>query len=262
MLSALRKLPRRAGRQHGFTLVETLVALVTGLVVSMALFAILEVSSRQTSRISEVSQATNIGRAAMAHVVDELHSACLSSGFRPVKTGSTESKLIFVSGYFPEKANEKTEPEYGFVRKNQIELSGGKLVEEKWKASGEESAGEYPWTSLGKTTIAANISQSEESKEAKPVFTYYEYGTSFTTGSSEAAQTLTNMKLAKAAALTAEQASKVAAVEVSFRTEPYKREYKFGGNSESGTNLSQTTLTTFNLGAPNSETKIEAKPCE
>ena len=261
MLSALPHLAPRLRSRHGFTLVETMVALVTGLVVTLALFTILEVSSRQTGRISEVAQATNIGRTAMAHVVNELHSACVVSGFRPVKSGSTESKLIFVSGYFPEKANEKTEPEYGFVRKNQIELAGGKLLEEKWKASGEEASGEYPWTSLGKTILATNTTQTEEGGKAVPVFTYYKYGTSYSTGSSEAAQTLTKMTVGSTAISSAE-ASEVAAVGVAFRTEPYKREYKFGGNSESGTSLNQSTMTTFALGSPNSETTIEAKPCE
>lgn len=254
--------PRPLAREHGFTLIEAIVAIATGIVVSLALFAILDVSSRQTGRISEVAQATNVGRTAMAHIVSELHSSCLKSGFAPVKSGSTESKLIFVNGYFPEKASEKTEPEYTFVRKNVIELNSSKqLTEEKSKASGEESSGEYPWTSLGKTTLASNIVQTTEGGE-KPVFAYYKYNSAYATSTSEPADTLYPMTLSKGAALTAEQAKEVSAVEVRFMTEPYRREYKFGGASETGTSLNQASMTTLALGSPNSETTIEAKPCE
>ncbi len=258
MLSAIRQPDVASPAEHGFTLVEVVVALVTGMIVSLALFSILDTYARQTGRISDVAQATNVGRTAMTHIVDELHSTCIKEAFAPVKSGSTESKLIFVNGFFPEKANESTEPEYSFVRKNTIEYSGGKLTEEKWKATGEESSGEFPWSSLGKTTIATNVAQAEEGK-ALPVFSYYKYGTSYSTEASKAAQTLEKMSVTT---LTSAQASEVAAVEVKFRTEPYKTEYKFGSASEPGTKLSQSTLVTFALGAPNSEATISAKPCE
>ena len=58
--------------------------MVTGIIVTGALFAILEVSTRQSSRLSNVAQATQVSRNAMTKIVDQLRSACLSTNFTPV----------------------------------------------------------------------------------------------------------------------------------------------------------------------------------
>ena len=103
------RLLARARDRSGFTLVETIVAMVTGVIVTGALFAILEVSTRQSAHLSNVSQATQISRNAMTKVVDQLRSACLSSGFTPVIEKSTPNKLVFVNGY-DEKTSKGEEP--------------------------------------------------------------------------------------------------------------------------------------------------------
>lgn len=261
----LRRALALARDARGFTLIETLVAMVTGIAVTGALFTILEVSTKQAVRLSDVAQATQVGRTAMTHIVDELHSGCLYDDFAPVQPGSTESKLIFVNGYFPEKANEATQPEYTFVHKDEITWSNagkGTLKDKKFTATEAAKEQEYTaWKENGEVLVAENISQVEPVKE-NPVFKYYKYSSSSANGTSEAAATLTPMEVSGATALTAAQAKEVAAVGVTFRSAPYTKELKLSAASEKGTPLDQTTLTTFAFSAPNSETTIVAGPCE
>ena len=259
MLTRLSHLRRRAGDERGFTLIEVLVAMVTGVIVTGALFAILDFSVKQTGRLSEVSQVAQTSGTAMTHVVDELHSACLSPGYAPVKAGSTATKLIFVNAYFPE-TNEKAEAEYKFVRKDELEyVSTGKLTDALSRATGEETEGEFPWKASGTTTLAEGISPFG-GISTEPVFRYYEYSLSSSSGTSEAgASTLKEMTITT---LTAAQASKVASVTVSFRTSPTKKEAALSKASEAGLPVDLRTQTTFAFSAPNSESTISAAPCE
>lgn len=94
----MRSLTRRLGRNDGFTIIELLMAIMTGVVVTGALYAILEVSLHQTSRVTDTVQATQLGRIAMTDVVDELHSTCLARKFAPVQEKSTSKELIFING--------------------------------------------------------------------------------------------------------------------------------------------------------------------
>lgn len=100
--------------QHGTTLIELLVAMLTGTVVLFALLAILEFSTNQDARISDRVQANRTGRVAMARVIDELHSACTGFGETAIQgpsetpvsplasTGATD--LWFISDYSNENA--------------------------------------------------------------------------------------------------------------------------------------------------------------
>ena len=125
-------------QQHGFTLIETLVAMISGVVVTGATFSVLIVSLHQTSRITDSVQATQLGRTAMTHVIDELHSVCLARKFSPVQENSSDSKLIFVNAYSKESVISKTE-----AYEHEIEWSGEatqKLTDTVTSASG----GQWP----------------------------------------------------------------------------------------------------------------------
>ena len=55
----------------GFSLVEMLVALSTGLVITLALFGLLEMATRQTRLVTDKVQSDRIGRLMMSRVVGD-----------------------------------------------------------------------------------------------------------------------------------------------------------------------------------------------
>ena len=85
----MRSLARRLGRNDGFTLIELLMAIMTGVVVTGALFAILEVSLRQTSRVTDRVQATQLGRIAMTRHGRRAALDLPGPEFAPVQEKST-----------------------------------------------------------------------------------------------------------------------------------------------------------------------------
>ncbi len=270
--------PSRMREERGFTLIETLVAMLTGLIVTGALFAILEFAVRQTSYLSQTAQATQVSRTAMTHIQDELHSACISTGFSPVQEGSSPTKLIFQNGYSEEaevpgvytakggSTKEKTEG----ARQDTIEWTKatGYLTDTVALGTGAEEGGKYPVSTTTTTVrLATNVSQgetinAEKKYEEVPIFRYYKYAGSSSTNTAGAASTLELIKLESGKTLTKAEAEAVASVEVRFKTGSYSKEAKVGKGEESTIPSELQTQTTFAFSAPNSEAKIEAGPCE
>lgn len=264
--------------EHGFTLIEALVAMVTGVVVTGALFAILQFAVHQTSRISQVAQADQVSRTAMTRIVDELHSACLSAGFSPVQEKSTQTQLIFENGYSEQAevpgvytAKGAVTGKIEGVREDSIEWAEktGLLTDTVQLGTGAEENGVYPVSStkttirLGEHVSQASVVNTKKETEPSAVFRYFEYATKSTTGTGEAASTLKEIPLKTSTeTLGKTNAAKVAAVQVSFRTGSYTKEVKLGSASEATIPGDLTTLNTFAFSAPNSESVIEAGPCE
>ena len=101
---------RLAGGEHGFTLIETLVAMISGVVVIGATFSILD--RRAAPNLAYHRQ--RAGHPARPHHDDArdrraalgLHRA----KFAPVQKGSSGNKLIFVNAYSKEAVITKTKP--------------------------------------------------------------------------------------------------------------------------------------------------------
>jgi Tfp pilus assembly protein PilW len=272
------RLLARARDRSGFTLIETLVAMVTGVIVTGALFAILEVSVRQSSRLSGVAQATQVSRTAMTHVVDELRSGCLSSGFTPVIGGaevakaSTASRLVFVNGY-DEKTSKVEEPPAELpaagIHKDVIEYNEGtkQLIDKTYIATSNtpaETAEKYTFNANPSSTVklADNVTPVEEEGKTKPIFEYLSYNTASSSGTNEAATTLNEKEPLTATPLTEANAKNAASVIVRFRTAPPTKEIRQNATPEKNTFADQTSQTIFAFSAPNSETTIVAGPCE
>jgi Tfp pilus assembly protein PilW len=253
--------PRQPIRdERGFTLIETLVALVTGVAVIGATFAIFEVTLHQSARLTDYAQANQLGRTAMTRIVDELHSACIAPAFKPVQEGSTESKLVFIDAY-----SEKAEiPSGERTRKDEVvwneksltdyvyQSNGGTWPEFKFAAEATPKAG----TRFGETISRAEVENNESKvKEKPPLFRYYDYATKPTTEASEPLSTLTEAKPPEKG-FTKSEAEKVAAVQVSFRTGPTS------ANKEADRYVDLTDQVTFALTPARSEATIQDAPCQ
>lgn len=258
--------------ERGFTLIETLVAILTGVVVTGALFAILEISLHQTSRLTDVTQATQMGRTSMTHIVDELHSACLAQGFTPVQENSTENELIFVNAYSKEpsittaKSNAK---EGAYKHAIKWESTTGTLADSTYESTGYETANssspsELTFSATAKPTtgtrIGEDISQSEVEKGGKkskvPIFQYYKYAGASASTSSSGLSTLEPITLSGTEKLTKATAKEVASVLISFKAAPTD------GNTALGRADNFSSQVTLAFSAPNAEATVEDSPCQ
>jgi hypothetical protein len=264
---------RRLRSESGFSLIEVMVAMVTGLIVVAALFAILEVSLHQASLITDKVQANQGARLTMNKVVDALHSACFAQGVTPIQEKSTGSDMIFWNAY-SEKAEipvATASPSDG-VYKHELQLTGSRLIDSYHPS---ESVTEWPTKIVFNTSVVSTKTSVigeqiqkgfEEVKspvtgkveqKSVPVFQYWEYSEKPSAANANApVLTLTKIPLAEGVGLTAAQAAEVAAVTVTFAHLPGD------GNTAHNRSVVLSTPVTLAFGSPATENPIVDKPCE
>jgi prepilin-type N-terminal cleavage/methylation domain-containing protein len=247
MLALPSSLHRRLRSEHGFTLMETLVAMVAGLLVAFAATMLMRVSLEQTERATDYVQASQLGRTAMNRIVDELNSACLSAGATPVEKGSTPTKLVFYDAF-----SKEAEIPNGQVQFHEIEWNPTTdvLYDNKAIKNGETTE-EFTHTATASYLVAKHIVKSGE----EPIFRYYEYNTE-AKGSSEASVAPFTEITPPEKGFTALQAAKVAAVRISFRALPNN------GKESAGRNVDLRSQVTFAFSAPIAEPTITDGPCQ
>lgn len=253
-------------QQHGFTLIEVLIAMLTSVVVTGALFAILIVTLHQTSRITDRVQASQLGRTAMTKVVDELHSACLSREYAPVREKSTPSELRFATGY-----SEKAVIEYKEASEHRILWNGtypgaGTLVDKTFNSTSSSTWPKFVFEATATPTsgvrLAENIyAQSVENKLTKvvtavPIFQYYKYSETASTGTATTPAGTLEAVEPPEKGFKAEEAKEIAAVQISLSQAPSDNNLKLSRSVEFA------SLVTFAFAAPNSEATITDGPCQ
>jgi type II secretory pathway pseudopilin PulG len=278
-MSVTNRHPAHCARdERGFTLIETLVAMIAGIVVTGALFEIFIVSLHQSSRITDSVQATQLGRTAMTHVIDELHSACIARSYTPVQEKSNENELIFRNAYSEEatipnvkEAEEKSKKGTGayqhqivwnkekstltdFIYPSESTSAWPKFTfpTPDYSSSTREAANAEPKKGI---LLASNVSQTETGSSKNPIFRYYKYGETYSSGSGEPVSTLTEIT-PPTGGFTEAEANTVAAVLVSFKTAPIDNYTALSRSAEFSNQV------TFSFGTPSSETKISDKPCQ
>ncbi len=173
---AIRRTIGRISREtSGVTLIEMLVAVVTGLIVTGAAFTILEFSLSQTARIADRTSANQRGRIAMEKLQLELHSSCVTILVNPIRAKSTSTSLIFYSKTAPE-----AEPFFTSMTKHEVYLSGKTLYDALYySVSGTEST---KWNFVEPPNKINTILTGVSVPSSGSIFEYFKYtGTSLTT---------------------------------------------------------------------------------
>jgi len=267
--------PLRPSDERGFTLIEVLVAMISGMVVILALVAVLAVATRQETHLTNVAQATQLGRLAMTKVSNELHSACIAPGFTPIQANSTGAEIRFVNSYGKEAVISKTEVnEHRIVWNKEAET----LTDFTYPASKEEVWPTFKYSGTANPTngvlIANHVTQMESEGNKLPIFQYYSYDLEANTeeasykNGTEGLSTLNATPIVKGLGekLNETQAATAAAVLVSFNT----------GSSATTSSLTNTlgktvakdvsdgqqTQVTLSFSVPVSEAEKVDAPCE
>ena len=223
----------------GFTLMELLVAMICGLIITGALLAMLEFSLRQDSRISDRVQTDRIGRIALNKVVDELRSSCTGFGATPIQAPSTTpssplastggANLWFLLGYGNTTIGKAVIT--GMVQHDinwtQTSESGsvklGTLTDYGFTGSGESPSWTFPSLIAG-NAAAKVLAKNVSPLEGTTIFKYFKYDTNpkdttygelVQLGSGELPPTTTTAKT-------------IAKVEVAFRQAPENGDLRAG----------------------------------
>jgi Tfp pilus assembly protein PilW len=243
--------------EQGFSLIELLVAMLTATVVAGALFAVLNFSTTQTATLSDKVQADQLGRTAMTHIADELHSACISPSFKPIREKSSETNLRFVTAY-SEKA-EITEAEIHEIVWNK---AAGTLIDYRAKNTGGESPSTFTFpeprleAKPKMTVLATNLSENESKA---PIFQYFSYAPETTEGEKAPVSTLETTPLAgakTASGLSLAESETAASVLISYNAAAVD------GKTARNRSTNLSTQVTFAYSVPNSETPIHDAPCQ
>lgn len=243
-----KRLTGRLAGERGFTLIEVLVAMVAGIIVTGALFAILEVSLKQNARITDRVQAQQLGSTAMTRIIDPLRSGCFSREAAPVQAGSTGNKLIFTTAF-----SEATTPANSEVFKQIVNYESHKLTINSKKATGGSWPTYTSWEEPGKTTtIAENVYMA--SPRTAP-FTYYKYGKESKSTTETGVSAMEKVE-PPAEGLSSATAKQVAGVEVGFEALPTNNDSRLNRGAQFSDQV------TFAFSSPDSEGTITAGPCE
>ncbi len=154
--------------EHGFTLVEMLVSIVTGLVVILATLSVLDISISQSSRISERVDADQHARLAMEKIMLELHSSCISTAFTPVRAGSNATSISFISQI-------SNEAYFTSVTKHVISLSAGKLTDASYPSTNTIEELGATWKFASTPTITKTLATGVSQTSGGPIFSYFKY---------------------------------------------------------------------------------------
>jgi type II secretory pathway component PulJ len=259
MLTPATHHPLSPRSERGITLVELLVAMSLSVVIIAGLIAILVVSLRQQSRITNRVQANRTGRTTLSKAIEELHSSCTGLNTLPIQAPSTTptsplaasngSNLWFLSAYGNKTSGEAVikevvEHDINWVAKktSNTGLSLGTLTDYSFAANGGE-APNWTFPALNPANATAKVlGNNVIAPSSGSIFEYEKYNTS-------------GELVPVAVPLTTTSAKTVANVQISFTQAPESGDTRAGRT----TNLSDSVLLRF--ASAETGTEAENTPC-
>jgi prepilin-type N-terminal cleavage/methylation domain-containing protein len=243
-------------QQDGFTLIEMLVAMVIGLIVSLAAFALLSVTTSDVGRINERTQATQNGRVGLEKIMAELHSACVAVTVNPIQEGSTATTIKFISEASPLNTLKEPSSSLATVRLHEIAYASGTLAEKSWRSTGEPPG--YKFNTAETPTKTLLMTGVEEG--STPIFQYFRYyiesDAAVQQGHANVGQIDPTPVSVPPTGLTKTEAERISEVTVSFSALPQRKE---GTGYDRGRPVAFEDSAVFRL-APSSEAS-ENEPC-
>lgn len=222
--------------ERGLTLIELLVAMSLGIIVTGIAFSLLNFTTADVTRISERVQVDQTGRVALEKIMLALHSSCVVAKAEPIRSGSTEKTLRFVSEVSAQNAHGEPSASLPTIRLHEIvytPASGkteGTFTENSWPSTGVPPKYEFNEKETPtKRKLLTGVKQVEnEKKELIPVFRFYRYYKTTDTkpvlGELNPAEYVLNSKAS--ASVQKEEAAQIAKVTVGFKLVPEGKENK------------------------------------
>jgi type II secretory pathway pseudopilin PulG len=229
--------------ERGFTLVELLVSTAMGIVVLVAIFTLVDVTTRGNARVISRVAADQIARPVMQRLVDELHSTCVAPNVLPIIASGNGYQTGDNTVIFLEQTGSPVSPT---PDEHVVTLSGGTLTERVYPATG----GSAPtWTFSGTPSstrqLVTGVSAASVSGSTVPLFQYFAYA---------GAQLSPTPLPTPSGALSAADAARTVAVTISFSVAPSSN-----GARDQSASVSVSDSVVMRL-SPASEAATEVNP--
>jgi prepilin-type N-terminal cleavage/methylation domain-containing protein len=155
----------------GYTLIETLIAMVLGLIVCGIAYSLLNFTVNDVGRISERATVDQTAIHTMERLMLQLHSACVTPEYAPVRSESTASVLRFVSESGTAASLEPIEL-HEVIYTAPSGTFKGSLTEKSWTSHG--TAPNFTFNET-ETPTSLTLLKGVEQTSTTPVFQYYRY---------------------------------------------------------------------------------------
>jgi prepilin-type N-terminal cleavage/methylation domain-containing protein len=223
--------------ERGFTLVEVLVALAVGAIVSTATLAIVIVSVHFSSNYTDRIDSDQQGRLAMQQITQALNSSCVSPTVAPILAGSTGSSIMFYSAHGDAPG----------LTPSQLTVALSGTAPAPLVMTTQALQGTAPnWTTLNSPTTVTLASYAGQTGSV-PLFQYYAYGSNGVIS--------TTPDVVGSGGLTAAQALAAAQVTITYQVLPSD---KWASNNR-GADFSDSVV--FRLTPSSSASTATNEPC-